>query len=83
MNPATGITGGKMGRLVQLTKENRYYIVETRKNLFGELAVVLRWGSLKTEWERQKEIPAKSQAHAEMLFENAVSGKLRRGYRRV
>ena len=72
-----------MIRLVQLTKENRYYIVETRKNLFGELAVVLRWGSLKTEWERKKEIPAKSQAHAEMLFENAVNGKLRRGYRRV
>ena len=72
-----------MIRLVQMTKENRYYIVETRRNLFGELAVVLRWGSLKTEWERQKEIPAKSRAHAEMLFENAVRGKLWRGYRRV
>ena len=72
-----------MGRLVQLTKENRFYIVEIRRDLFGDLLVVLRWGSLKTEWERQKDIPAKSQAYAEMLFENAVSGKLRRGYRRV
>jgi len=72
-----------MTRLVQLTKENRFYIVEIRQDIFGDLVVVLRWGSLKTEWERQKEIPAKSQAHAEMLFENAISGKLRRGYRRV
>ena len=72
-----------MAGSVHLEKDNRYYIAETVRDLFGGLVVVLRWGSMKTEWERKKEIPAKSQAHAEMIFENAVSKKLRRGYKKV
>lgn len=72
-----------MEQLTQLVKDNRYYIAEILRDLFGGRVVVLRWGSMKTEWERKKEIPAKSQAHAEILFENAVSKKLRRGYKKV
>ena len=41
-----------MERLTQLVKDNRYYIAEILRDLFGGFVVVLRWGSMKTEWER-------------------------------
>ena len=68
--------------IVQLIKENRFYIVESATDLFGGLVIILRWGSLKTNWERKKEIPARDLEHAECLFENAVMKKLNRGYYR-
>ena len=70
-------------KIVQLKKNNRYYIVESVTDLFGGFVVILRWGSLKTNWERKKEIPAKDEEHAENLFENAVKKKILRGYRRL
>ena len=70
-------------KIVQLKKNNRYYIVESVTDLFGSFVIILRWGSLKTNWERKKEIPARDLEHAEKLFENAVRKKILRGYRRL
>ena len=70
-------------KIVQLKKNNRYYIVESVTDLFGIFVIILRWGSLKTNWERKKEIPARDLEHAEKLFENAVRKKILRGYRRL
>ena len=69
--------------IVQLKKNNRYYIVESVTDLFGGFVIMLRWGSLKTNWERKKEIPARDLEHAELLLENAVRKKILRGYRRL
>ena len=70
-------------KIVQLKKNNRYYIVESVTDLFGSFVIILRWGSLKINWERKKEIPARDLEHAEKLFENAVRKKIIRGYRRL
>ena len=70
-------------KIVQLKKNNRYYIVESVTDLFGSFVIILRWGSLKTNWERKKEILAKDQVHAKQIFENAVKKKILRGYRRL
>ena len=70
-------------KIVQLKKNNRYYIVESVTDLFGSFVIILRWGSLKTNWDRKKEIPARNLEHAELLFENAVRKKILRGYRRL
>ena len=69
--------------IVQLIKENRFYIVESATDIFGGLVIILRWGSLKTNWERKKEIPARDLEHAELLLENAVRKKILRGYCRL
>lgn len=69
--------------IVQLIKENRFYIVESATDIFGGFVIILRWGSLKTNWERKKEIPARDLEHAECLFERAVRKKILRGYRRL
>ena len=69
-----------MARLIQLEKGNRYYIAETVQDLFGGIVVVLRWGSLKTEWERRKNIPVSSHEEAALIIAAVIRKKEKRGY---
>ena len=65
---------------VHLEKDSFYYIAETFCNLFGEIVVVLRWGSLKTKWERRKEILVRTEGEASLVVAAAVMKKRRGGY---
>jgi predicted DNA-binding WGR domain protein len=61
----------------------RWYIVQIQPTLLDQLAVVCSWGSLRSNYSRQRAIPAESREKAEELAATIVERKVGKGYSKV
>lgn len=76
-----------MGTLLkQIDREehiNRWYFVTVQATLLDTVAVVTAWGSRENEYQQIRALPMASWAEAEILAEQIVRAKLKRGYQFV
>jgi predicted DNA-binding WGR domain protein len=61
----------------------RWYIVQIQPTLLDQWAVVCSWGSLRSNYSRQRAIPAESREKAEELAATIVERKVGKGYSKV
>jgi len=61
----------------------RWYIVRVQPTLLDQWAVVCSWGSLGSNYSRQRAIPSESREKAEELAAKIVDRKLGKGYYKV
>ena len=59
----------------------RWYSVHVQPTLLDPWAVVCAWGSLKSDYRRQRAIPCESQEDAERLALQIIARKQKRGYK--
>ncbi|MBP7042327.1 MAG: WGR domain-containing protein [Chloroflexi bacterium] len=62
---------------------NRWYFVTVQATLLDTVAVVTAWGSRENEYQQIRALPMASWAEAEILAEQIVRAKLKRGYQFV
>lgn len=62
---------------------NRWYFVTVQATLLDTVAVVTAWGSRENEYQQIRALPMASWAEAEILAEQIVRAKLKRGYQVV
>lgn len=63
--------------------ERRWYAVACCPTLFGTWGVLLSWGRLGTNWQRQRILEFSSADEARAQAEAQAARRLRRGYRLV
>lgn len=61
----------------------RWYIVQVQPTLLDHWAVVCSWGSLRSNYSRQRAIPSEGREKAEELAAKIVGMKLGKGYHKV
>ncbi len=61
----------------------RWYAVTVQPTMLDGCAVVCLWGSRRTNYQRQRVIPATSMTEAQGLAGKIVARKIGRGYRQL
>lgn len=59
---------------------NRWYMVSIERNLFGNTAVVCRWGSLQTSYQQTSCQIVRDEEEAAEVARGIVEAKVKRGY---
>lgn len=72
-----------MDEKVFLQKENRFFSVEFRTDLFGGLNIVRTWGRIDGNYSREKIVPVSSEEEGKIVFELLILEKVKRGFRFV
>jgi predicted DNA-binding WGR domain protein len=60
---------------------HRWYSVHVQSTLLDNWSVVCTWGSLRSNFQRQRAIPCNSEVDANQKAQQIVDRKLRRGYK--
>jgi len=61
----------------------RWYVVWVQPTLLDRWAVICSWGSLRSNYSRQRAIPSESREKAEELAAKIVEMKLGKGYYKI
>jgi len=59
----------------------RWYSVHVQPTLLDHWSVVCAWGSLRSNFQRQRAIPCNSEVDANQEAQQIIDRKLRRGYK--
>ena len=60
---------------------HRWYSVHVQSTLLDHWSVVCAWGSLRSNFQRQRAIPCESEMDANRIAQQIIDRKLRRGYK--